>query len=42
MQRVPPGQVDPTGMDVMGSVMGTLVRDTVFHRRRVFKKDAYT
>jgi len=30
MQKVPPGQVDPTGMVVMGSEMGTLVEDTVF------------
>ncbi len=30
MQKVPPGQVDPTGVVVMGGEMDTLVEDTVF------------
>ena len=43
MQKVPSGQVDPTGTLVMGSVMGTLVRDTVFieeeHLKGIYIRD---
>jgi len=38
MQKVPSGQGDPTGMVVIGSVMGTLVRDTVFIEEEDLKR----
>ena len=38
MQKVPSGQVGPTGMVVIGSVMGTLVRDTVFIEEECLKR----
>jgi hypothetical protein len=38
MQKVPSGQVGPTGTLVMGSVMGTLVRDTVFKEEERLKR----
>jgi len=38
MQKVPSGQVGPTGTLVMGSVMGTLVRDTVFIEEEDLKR----
>jgi len=38
MQKVPSGQEDPTGTLVMGNVMGTLVRDTVFIEEERLKR----
>jgi hypothetical protein len=38
MQKVPSGQVGPTGMVVMGSVMGMLVTDTVFIEEEDLKR----
>ena len=38
IQKVPSGQVGPTGTLVMGNVMGTLVRDTVFIEEERLKR----
>ena len=38
MQKVPSGQVGPTGTLVMGNVIGTLVRDTVFIEEERLKR----